>query len=104
MKEEEKRKKKKKEITQPTETSKRRRRKKKKRTQPIETSERRRKKKKEKERKNPANGDNGEERKKWSKVTIDPDNGSLHVYLITKISLKIELWKLKTAKICFPFP
>ena len=42
---------------------------------------------------------------------VDPDNGSLHVCLITKIplktelwKLKTELWKLKTAKMCFQFP
>ena len=42
--------------------------------------------------------------KKWSKVMVNPDNGSLHVCLITKIPLKTELWKLKTAKMCFQFP
>ena len=35
---------------------------------------------------------------------VDPDNGSLHVCLITKIPLKTELWKLKIAKMCFQFP
>ena len=30
--------------------------------------------------------------------------GSLHVCLITKMSLNYELWKLKTAKMCFQFP
>ena len=78
----------------------------KKRTQPIETSERRRKKKKEKERKKEPSQRRQWRRKKekWSKVAVDPDSGSLHVYLITKIPLKIELRKLKTAKICFQFP
>ena len=42
--------------------------------------------------------------KKWLKVATDPDNGSLHVCLITKMSLKTELWKLKIAKMCFQFP
>ena len=59
--------------------------------------------KKRKRKKNPANGDSGEE-KKWSKVAADRNNGSLYVCLITKMPLKIELWKLKTAKMCFQFP
>ena len=68
----------------------------------METNERRRKKK---ERKNLANEEQWRrKKKKWSKVAADPDNGSLHVCLITKMPLKIELWKLKTAKMCFQFP
>ena len=75
---------------------------KKERTQPMETNERRRKRK---ERKNLANEEQWRRKKKiWSKVAADPDNGSLHVCLITKMPLKIELWKLKTAKMCFQFP
>ena len=31
-------------------------------------------------------------------------NGSLRVCLITEMPLKIELWKLKTPKMCFQFP
>ena len=56
----------------------------KKRTQPTETVEKK--------------------EKKWSKVAADPDSGSLHVCLITKMPLKTELWKLKKAKMCFQFP
>ena len=67
----------------------------------METNERKRRKKK--ERKNPANRESGEE-KKWLKVVADPDNGSFHVCLITKMPMKTELWKLKTTKMCFQFP
>ena len=31
-------------------------------------------------------------------------NRSHHVCLITKMPLSYELWKLKTAKMCFQFP
>ena len=46
----------------------------------------------------------GEERKKKrSKGAADLTSGSLHVCLITKMSLKTELSKLKTAKMRFQF-
>ena len=49
-------------------------------------------KQKKKERKNPANRDQWRRKiKKWSKVVADPDSGSLHVCLITKIPLKTKL-------------
>ena len=47
---------------------------------------------------------NEEEREKkssWSKVAI---KWVPHVCLITKMPLSYELWKLKTAKMCFQFP
>ena len=68
-------------------------RKKKKRKEERTTEEQWRKKK------------SGEERKKkWSKGAADLTSGSLNVCLITKMPLKTELWKLKTAKMCFKFP
>ena len=42
-------------------------------------------------------------KKKGSKGAADLTSGSLHVCLITKMPLKTELWKLKTAKMCFRF-
>ena len=48
---------------------------------------------------------NGEERKKKrSKGAADLTSRFLHVCLITKMSLKTELSKLKTTKMCFQFP
>ena len=44
------------------------------------------------------------EKKKGSKVAVDLISGSLIVCLITEMPLKIELWKLKTPKMCFQFP
>ena len=43
-------------------------------------------------------------KKKWSKVAAVTESGSLHVVLFTEMSLSYELWKLKTAKMCFQFP
>ena len=37
----------------------------------------------------------------WSKVAA---KWVPHVYLITKMPLSYELWKLKTPKMCFQFP
>ena len=42
-----------------------------------------------------------EKKKSESKVAA---GGSLYVCLITEMSLKTELWKLKTVKISFQFP
>ena len=42
-------------------------------------------------------------KKRWSKVAAVTDNESFHVVLFTEMSLSYELWKLKTAKICFQF-
>ena len=42
-------------------------------------------------------------KKKESKVK-SCGYGSLHMCLITKMPLIYELWKLKTAKMCFQFP
>ena len=36
------------------------------------------------------------EKKKGQKLRLTLTSGSLHVYLITKMSLETELWKLKT--------
>ena len=51
----------------------------------------------------------GEERKKKEKKRKGSESKvaageSLSVCLITKMPLKIELWKLKTLKMCFQFP
>ena len=47
---------------------------------------------------------NGEERKKkGQKLRLTLTSGSLHVYLITKMSLETELWKLKTHLGVFSF-
>ena len=43
-------------------------------------------------------------KKKGSKGAADLTSGSLNVCLITKMPLKTELWKMKTAKMCFQFP
>ena len=44
-----------------------------------------------------------EEKKKESESKVAA-GGSLGVCLITEMPLKIELWKLKTPKMCFQFP
>ena len=43
-------------------------------------------------------------KKRWSKVAVVTNSGSLHVVLFTEMPLSYELWKLKTAKMCFQFP
>ena len=43
-------------------------------------------------------------KKKGSKVVAEFDNGTRYVMLFIKMPLKIELWKLKTPKMCFQFP
>ena len=65
-----------------------------------QTSERRRKKK---GRRRPNPGEEGIKKKKKSKVKRC-GCGSLHICLITKMPLSYELWKWKTAKMCFQFP
>ena len=65
--------------------------KKKKKGRTMETEPRRRKKEKKKE---TVSG---------VELTIQC-NRSHHVCLITKMPLSYELWKLKTAKMCFQFP
>ena len=42
-------------------------------------------------------------KKKKSKSKVAA-SGSLGICLIMKMPLKTELWKLKTAKMCFQFP
>ena len=42
-------------------------------------------------------------KKKWSKVAADSDRKTQYVVLITKMPLKIELWKLKTPLGVFGF-
>ena len=69
----------------------------------MENSERRRKKKR-KRKKEPSQWRQWRrKKKKWSKVAANPDSGSLYVCLITKMSLKTKLWKLKTVKCIFSF-
>ena len=38
------------------------------------------------------------------KLRLKSDSESLHVMLFTEMPLSYELWKLKTAKMCFQFP
>ena len=45
----------------------------------------------------------GKKSQKWSKVAVVTVCGSPFVCLITILSLSYELWKLKTAKMCFQF-
>ena len=46
-----------------------------------------------------------EERKKKKESKVKScGRGSLHMCLITKMSLNYELWKLKITKVCFQFP
>ena len=45
----------------------------------------------------------GKKKKDGQKLWLKADHGSLHVVLVTEMSLNYELWKLKTAKMCqFP--
>ena len=64
--------------------------------------------KKKKRKKKEPNNQPGEERKKksqkWSKVVARYCLWVPYVCLITILSLSYELWKLKTAKMCFQFP
>ena len=43
-------------------------------------------------------------KKDGQKLRLKSNNGSLHVVLFTEMLLSYELWKLKTAKMCFQFP
>ena len=43
-------------------------------------------------------------KKDGQKLQLKSNSGSLHVVLFTEIPLSYELWKLKTAKMCFHFP
>ena len=69
----------------------------------MKTNERRRRKRKRKKEPSQRRPVKEERKKKWSKVTADPNSGSLYVCLITKMSLKTELWKLKQLKCVFSF-
>ena len=42
-------------------------------------------------------------KKKGQKLRLTLTNGSLHMYLITKMPLETQLWKLKIPKMCFQF-
>ena len=68
----------------------------------TDRSERKKKKKKK------SNSQPGEERKKksqkWSKVAAQYCLWVPYMCLITILLLSYELWKLKTAKMCFQFP
>ena len=77
-----------------------------------------RKKKKEKKRRNPEQTEQPTQEKKKieqtelvkkkksqrSKVAVEYCLWVPYVYLITILLLSYELWKLKTAKMCFQFP
>ena len=60
-------------------------------------------KKKKKRRENELTEPRRRKEKKGSKGAADLTSGFLHVCLITKMPLETELWKLKTAKMCFQF-
>ena len=45
-----------------------------------------------------------EKKKRGSKVAVESDSRTRYVMLFTEMSLKTELWKLKTSKMCFQFP
>ena len=45
-----------------------------------------------------------EKKKDGQKLRLKSDSGSLHVVLFMEMPLNYELWKLKTAKMCFQFP
>ena len=81
--------------------------KKKKREKKPRTGRSERKKKKEKKKKNrTANQEKKRRRKsqKWSKVATGYCLWVPYMCLITILLLSYELWKLKTAKMCFQFP
>ena len=56
------------------------------------------------EKKKPRIEDRTSEKKKSQKVVKICSYESLHVCLFTEMLLSYELWKLKTAKMCFQFP
>ena len=62
------------------------------------------KEKKEEEETHAPNPMKKEKKKMVKKLRLKSDNGSLHVVLFTEMPLSYELWKLKTAKMCFLFP
>ena len=88
-----------------TEVKERRIRKKKRKRNPkqIEVKERRRRKKRKKTQNNQPGKEREKKSQKWSKVAVVTVCGSPFVCLITILSLSYELWKLKTAKMCFQF-
>ena len=46
-----------------------------------------------------------EKKKRYGqKLRLKADSGSFYIVLFMEMSLSYELWKLKTAKICFQFP
>ena len=67
-----------------------------------ETQNRPKKKKKKRRTEQPRR--KGKKSQKWSKVAAGTVCGSPFVCLVTILSLSYELWKLKTAKMCFQFP
>ena len=74
--------------------------KKKKKRHPVKTepNEEERKKKRHPVKTEPSEEERGKKKVSWSKVAV---KWVPHVCLITKMSLSYELWKLKTAKMCF---
>ena len=46
----------------------------------------------------------GEKKKRVMDKRQDTVNGGHHVNIFMEMPLKTELWKLKTAKMCFQFP
>ena len=81
--------------------------KKKKKPKTNRSERKKKKKKKKKKRKKEPNSQPREEKKKsqkWSKVAARYCLWVSYVCLITILPLSYELWKLKTAKMCFQFP
>ena len=67
-------------------------------------TDRKKRKKKKKKRRTEQPRRKGKKSQKWSKVAAGTVCGSPFVCLVTILSLSYELWKLKTAKMCFQFP
>ena len=61
-------------------------------------------KKKKRRRIRPKLTEPSEKKKRVKSYSWPLTSGSLIVFLITKMLLKTEFWKLKTLKICFQFP
>ena len=97
-------------LTKPSGKKKKKKRRNPKQTEVKERRRRRRRKKKEKKKKRteqPTKRRKEKKKKKsqkWSKVAARYCLWVSYVYLITILPLSYELWKLKTAKMCFQFP
>ena len=95
---------KKKTRTDRSERKKKKKKKKGRNPEQTEVKERRRRKEKKKKKKNRTAKKKEKKSQKWSKVAASTICGSTFICLITILLLSYELWKLKTAKMCFQFP